>query len=323
MSRVELRDYRAEVDTTRELVADARAGLTASPKWLPPKWFYDARGSDLFERITELPEYYQTRAEYRILERYAPDIAERTGVDSLVELGSGSSSKTVLLLDALRKNGTLECFVPSDVSHAALRGALSRLSVDYPEVDLHAVVGDFETTLEVLPRADTRMIALLGGTIGNMEPWQRDRFLRQVRGALDGGEWLLLGTDLVKDPERLRRAYDDGAGVTAEFNRNVLHVLNHGLRADFPVEEFVHCARYDGRRERVEISLRSPRAMRVWLDEAALAVELSAGEEIETEISAKFRYSGVRTELHEAGFELVDWYTDRDRDFAVALARAS
>ncbi|NYH78331.1 L-histidine N-alpha-methyltransferase [Actinopolyspora biskrensis] len=322
MNSVEPLDHRSESDVTRELLADARIGLTDSPKWLPPKWFYDARGSELFERITELPEYYQTRAEYEILERYALDIVERTGVDTLVELGSGSSYKTRLLLDAMRKHGAPKRFVPSDVSRSALRGALSALSADYPELELHGIVGDFATTLAVLPTGGERMIALLGGTIGNMPVEQRGGFLGEVRSSLVRGEWFLLGTDLVKDPSRLCRAYDDSAGVTAEFNRNVLHVLNRELGADFPVEEFEHRARYEQGRERIVLALRARRAMRVWLRVPELAVELARGEEIETEMSAKFRRGGVEAELEAAGFELAGWYTDEAGDFAVSLARA-
>ncbi|NHD16861.1 MULTISPECIES: L-histidine N(alpha)-methyltransferase [unclassified Actinopolyspora] len=322
MNSVEPLDHGSGTDATRELLADARAGLTDVPKWLPPKWFYDARGSELFERITELPEYYQTRAEYGILERHALDIVERTGVDTLVELGSGSSYKTRLLLDAMRKHGTPKRFVPSDVSRSALRGALAALSADYPELELRGIVGDFATTLAALPAEGERMIALLGGTIGNMPVEQRGGFLREVRGSLARGEWFLLGTDLVKDPSRLCRAYDDGAGVTAEFNRNVLHVLNRELGGNFPVEEFEHRARYERERERIVLTLRAGRAMRVWLRVPELAVDFAPGEEIETEMSAKFRRAGVEAELEAAGFELAEWYTDEAGDFAVSLARA-
>ncbi|SDP91897.1 L-histidine Nalpha-methyltransferase [Actinopolyspora xinjiangensis] len=322
MKPVELINRRSDDDVARELRADAREGLTAEPKRLPPKWFYDARGSELFERITELPEYYQTRAEYEILEAHALDMLELTGVDTLVELGSGSSYKTRLLLDAMRKNGTLHRFVPLDVSASALRGALETIAVDYPEATLYGIVGDFDTALAELPAEGVRMVALLGGTIGNMRSRQRVRFLRTVRDTLSSGEWLLLGTDLVKDPTRLRRAYDDSAGVTAEFNRNVLHVLNRDLGADFPVAEFEHIARWNGDRERIEIGLRSPRAMRVRLDGLDSTVELVAGEVIETEISAKFRRERVDSELAESGFERVEWWTDSAGDFAVSLARA-
>ncbi|SDK80360.1 L-histidine Nalpha-methyltransferase [Actinopolyspora mzabensis] len=322
MRAVELINHRSEADVARELRADARDGLTADPKRLPPKWFYDAHGSELFERITELPEYYQTRAEYEILETHALDIVERTGVDTLVELGSGSSYKTRLLLDAMRKNEKLRRFVPLDVSASALRGALEAIAADYPEPALYGIVGDFDTALAALPEEGTRLVALLGGTIGNMRARQRVRFLRTVREALAAGEWLLLGTDLVKDPARLQRAYDDNAGITAEFNRNVLHVLNRELDADFPVSEFEHVADWNGERERIEIGLRAPRAMRVRLAELDSTIELAAGEVIETEISAKFRRERVASELAEGGFEPVEWWTDRAGDFAVSLARS-
>lgn len=322
MNHSRLTNYREPADAARELREEALAGLTDKPKWLSPKWFYDARGSELFERITELPEYYQTRAEYRILAANALAIVEYSGVDTLVELGSGSSYKTRLLLDAMRKNASLHHFVPLDVSGSALRTAVDAIAADYPEADIHGIVADFHTGLIKLPREGSRLVAFLGGTIGNMLPPQRAEFLGTVRETLAEGEWLLLGTDLVKDPRRLVRAYDDAQGVTAEFNRNVLHVLNRELGADFPVEEFGHRARWNTSAERIEISLRCPRAMRIQLPAIETTIELDADEEIETEISAKFRRDGVRAELEEVGFELCRWWTDDEGNFALSLARA-
>ncbi|RKT87834.1 L-histidine N(alpha)-methyltransferase [Saccharopolyspora antimicrobica] len=304
-------------DAARELRADVREGLTEQPKWLSPKWFYDAAGSELFERITALPEYYQTRAEQQILQRTAMDIAEITGAATLVELGSGSSEKTRLLLDALRKHGTLHRFVPLDVSGSALRAAVDAIALDYPELLVRGVVDDFTSGLTALDAGTDRLVAFLGGTIGNLLPAERAGFFASVRSALRPGEWLLLGTDLVKDPERLVRAYDDASGVTAEFNRNVLRVLNRELGADFSVEEFGHVALWNAEQEWIEMRLRAARPMRV-----ELTAELAAGEEIRTEISAKFRRERVRDELTTAGFDLRHWWLDDAGDFALSLAVA-
>ncbi|RCW45986.1 L-histidine N-alpha-methyltransferase [Halopolyspora algeriensis] len=320
MSRPELIVGFTEAEAARALRADAHAGLSDTPKWLSPKWLYDARGSELFERITELDEYYPTRAEHRILQRRAMEIAEMTEVDTLVELGSGSSDKTRLLLDAMRKNETLEQFIPLDVSASALRAATDAIAVDYPELTVRGVVGDFTTGLANLPAGNARMVAFLGGTIGNLLPAERAEFLAAVRTALHPGEWLLLGTDLVKDPDRLVRAYDDAVGVTAEFNRNVLHVLNRELGADFPVAEFEHVARWNPEREWMEMRLRATRPMRVSVPELELVVDFAEGEEIGTEISAKFRLERVRDELDAAGFALHRWWTDEAGDFAASLA---
>jgi L-histidine N-alpha-methyltransferase len=227
-------------DAAAALRADARAGLTASPKHLPPRWFYDARGSALFEEITALPEYYPTRTEAALLARSVDEIAVASGADTLVELGSGSSAKTRLLLDALARAGTLRRYVPQDVSEAALRGALDELAAAYPGVALHGVVGDFTADLDKLPGGDRRMVAFLGGTIGNLVPAERAAFLSALRAVLEPGETLLLGTGLVIDEATLVAAYDDAAGVTAAFNRNVLHVLNRELDADFDVDAFAH-----------------------------------------------------------------------------------
>lgn len=307
---------------SRALRHDVLTGLRAEPKWLPPKWFYDARGSELFEDITRLPEYYPTRAEREILDARAAELAGRTGARSLVELGSGSSEKTRLLLSSLRDHGTLHEFVPLDVSESALREAVAAIVADYPGLRVHGVVGDFTAPLEGLPGESPRLVAFLGGTIGNLLPEERHGFLKSVRGVLDEGEWLLLGTDLVKDPGTLVRAYDDAAGVTAEFNLNVLRVLNRELDADFPADGFTHVAVWDPANEWIEMRLRARRAMRVEIHGVDLAVDLAEGEEIRTEISAKFRRDGVERELKGAGFELDRWWTDQAGRFALSLARA-
>jgi L-histidine N-alpha-methyltransferase len=319
----ELDVHLTAADAEAALRADARAGLTATPKELPPKYFYDARGSQLFERITELPEYYPTRTERALLEGSVAAIAEASGADTVVELGSGSSTKTRLLLDAFRAGGTLRRYVPQDVSEVALRGALDALAGEYPELELHGVVGDFTKDLTALPAGGRRMIAFLGGTIGNLRPAERAAFLAQVRSVLQPGEQLLLGTGMVIDEPTLVAAYDDAAGVTAEFNRNVLHVLNRELRADFVPEAFAHVAVWDAEQEWIEMRLRAEKAMRVRVEELALDVDFAEGEQMRTEISAKFRREGVREMLGAAGFELARWWTDEDRRFALSLATAA
>ena len=315
--------YLGADDLRRDLEADARAGLTASPKTLPPKWFYDERGSQLFEEITGLPEYYPTRAEREILAAHAPDIATAVGAKTLVELGSGSSDKTRLLLDALHRHGTLARFVPLDVSESALRAAAAAINADYPDLEVHAIVGDFTAHLDRIPSGDGRMVAFLGGTIGNLVPAERAVFLSALRATLHADEWLLLGTDLVKDEATLVAAYDDAAGVTAEFNRNVLRVLNRDLDGDFDVEAFAHVARWDRANEWIEMRLRAERAQTVRLKRLELRVEFGAGEELRTEVSAKFRREGVAAELTAAGFAPRHWWTDAAGRFAVSLARAT
>ncbi|NMI00293.1 L-histidine N(alpha)-methyltransferase [Pseudonocardia acidicola] len=309
-------------DADAALRADARAGLTADPKQLPPKWFYDARGSELFEKITELPEYYPTRTERALLLDSVGEIATASGAHTVVELGSGSSYKTRVLLDAFAKAGTLRRYVPQDVSESALRGAMDALEEEYPGLELHGVVGDFTRDLGRLPRGGRRMIAFLGGTIGNLLPDERAAFLAHVRSVLEPGEQLLLGTGLVIDPAVLVPAYDDAAGVTAEFNRNVLRVLNRELGADFDEEAFAHVALWDAENEWIEMRLRAERDMTVTVAELDLTVAFAAGEEMRTEVSAKFRPDGVRAMLVDAGFELTRWWSDRDGRFGLSLGTA-
>ncbi|TDP91976.1 dimethylhistidine N-methyltransferase/ergothioneine biosynthesis protein EgtC,TIGR03442 [Labedaea rhizosphaerae] len=306
----------------RSLAADVRAGLTASPKTLPPKWFYDARGSELFERITRLEEYYPTRAEREVLAARAAEIASASDAHTLVELGSGSSEKTRLLLDALRDNDSLRQIVVLDVSETALRDASSALRDEYPSAQVHGVVGDFTEHLSLLPGESPRLVAFLGGTIGNLLPAERAKFLSSVRDVLSPGDSFLLGTDLVKDEQTLVAAYDDASGVTAEFNRNVLHVLNRELNADFDVAAFEHVARWNADEERIEMRLRATRAMRVHLPGVDLEVSFEQGEELLTEVSAKFRRETVAAELTAAGFALREWWTDSEGRFAVSLASA-
>ena len=309
----------ADLDAT--LRADVLDGLGHRPRTLPPKWFYDDRGSQLFDEITRLEEYYPTRREREILGREALAIARRAGTDTLVELGSGTSEKTRILLDAWLTTG-LRRFVPFDVSESTLRDASHAVADEYPGVQVHAVVGDFERHLGALPTGGRRTVAFLGSTIGNLVPAERAAFLKELRAALESGDSLLLGTDLVKDRHRLIEAYDDQAGVTAEFNRNVLHVVNRRLGADFVPERFRHVARWDAGREWIEMRLRSERDQVVHIPTLGLEVAFDDGEELRTEVSAKFRRRGIAAELAAAGFELDQWWTDAAGDFALSLSFA-
>ncbi|MGD0934065.1 MAG: L-histidine N(alpha)-methyltransferase [Streptosporangiaceae bacterium] len=311
------------------LRADARAGLTSTPKSLPPKWFYDAAGSELFEKITGLPEYYPTRAEREILQSAAGQIAALSGAGTLVELGSGSSEKTRLLIDALRAARTLRTYVPVDVSEPALVAAAIALLTEYPGLEVRAVVSDFEQDLGLPAPASRggapgakgrRLVAFLGSTIGNLLPGERAAFLARIRAALGEGDSLLLGTDLVKDPAVLLAAYDDAAGVTAAFNKNVLSVLNTELGADFDLDAFEHVAAWDPEREWIEMRLRAATAQTVHLPAIELTARLEAGEEMRTEVSAKFRRDRMTAELAAAGFTMQELWTDSQGRFGLSLS---
>lgn len=301
------------------LRADARAGLTASPKLMPPKWLYDEKGSELFGEITRQPEYYPTEAERRLLRRVADDVAAAARCDTLVELGSGSSDKTRVLLDSLERYGDLKRFVPFDVSEATLRAAGAAIREEYPDVAVHAVVGDFDQHLDLIPRGGRRLVAFLGSTIGNLGPADRQIFLRRLSSTFGPDDRLLLGADLVKSVERLEAAYNDAAGVTARFTHNLLTVLNRELEADFALDAFVHDARWDPVREWIRIGLRSLEEQTVTLRALDLTVEFVAGELLRTEVSSKFRREGLSDELAASGFRLTDWWDDGD----VALLMAA
>jgi L-histidine N-alpha-methyltransferase len=315
--------YHLEPDhAAAALRADALAGLTARPKTLPHRWFYDERGSGLFDQITRLPEYYPTRAERTVLEVRAGEIAAASGADTLIELGSGTSEKTRLLLTALHEAGTLRRFVPFDVDPSVLRAAGAAITAEYPEISVEAVVGDFTRHLGELPRSVSgrRLVAFLGSTIGNLEPGPRGKFIAELSDTLQPGDSFLLGTDLVKDPDRLVRAYDDADGVTAAFNRNVLAVLDRELKADFDPDAFEHVALWDGEHEWIEMRLRSRVDQVVTVVELDLQVPFAAGEELHTEVSAKFRREGVEQELAAAGLAMTHWWTDPAGDFGVSLS---
>ena len=321
--RVEIAFHRdgRESDGFRE---ELREALAETPRRIPSKYFYDDRGSELFEAICELPEYYPTRTERGILERRAGEIARRSGASELVELGSGAATKTRILLDAMDEAGTLEVYVPFDVSEAMVRRVARELAEDYPRLRVHGVVADFLSHLGEVPRlheGGRRLALFLGGTIGNLTPEQSKEFLRQVSASLDRGDFLLLGTDLVKDPAVIEAAYDDSAGVTAAFNLNALSVVNRLTGGDFDPAGFRHRAFYDTERHRIEMRLVSTREQTVTLPELDLALDFAPGDEILTEISTKFDRPRVEAMLAEAGFELIDWLTDPDELFALSLAR--
>jgi L-histidine N-alpha-methyltransferase len=310
-------------DDERTLANDVLDGLTKPFKELAPKHFYDARGSELFEQICEQPEYYPTRTELAILRARAAEIVERTGAGELVELGAGASDKARVLLDAMRDAGTLQRYIPLDVSQSVVEAAAQTLVDDYEGLAVHGVVGDFERHLELVPDADgaPRLVALLGGTIGNFPPGTRRNVLTKIASLLGPEDRLVLGTDLVKDPRVIEAAYNDSAGVTAAFNRNLLHVVNSELDADFRPDGFEHVAFYDRRHEWVEMRLRASRACSVLIGDLDLRVEFAAGEELRTEISAKFTPERVQADLEAAGLELDRWLTDEANLFGVSLAR--
>lgn len=318
-------DVRVDVHLTPDdlvaaLRADALAGLTATPKSIPPTWFYDARGSELYEQITRLPEYYPFRRERDLLRAHAAEIAALSRSDTVLELGSGSSEKTRLLLDALREAGTLRRYVPVDVSETALRSAATALVLDYPGLEVHGVVADLRRHLDRLPGGGSRLVAFLGSTIGNSRPDERAALLGRLAEGMGTGDALLLGTDLVKDPARLVAAYDDAAGVTAEFNRNVIRVLDRELGGDLDAEGFDHVARWDPDEQWVEMRLRSRGARTVRLPALDLRVSFAAGEDLLTEISAKFTRERVERELGAAGLAVLGWWTDPDGDYALSLS---
>ena len=311
--------YLTPGDRVAALRKDVLLGLTSDPKELPAKWFYNDRGSALFEEITRLPEYYLTSRERSILLADGTEIAGLTGAETLIELGSGSADKTGILLRALAEAGSLRRYVPFDVSEQALRDSAARIAGLYPDIEVHGVVGDFERHLPRLPQGLRRLVAFLGSSIGNLVGAERSRFLGELRAGLGSGDAFLLGTDLVKDPSRIEAAYNDAAGVTIEFNRNVLGVVNRELGGDFVLDRFEHVARFDREREWMDIRLRSAVEQTVTVKDIDLRIVFEQGEEMRTEISDKFRRPELEAELGAASFELAGWWTDPDGDFAVSL----
>lgn len=308
-------------DIDKALRVDVRAGLTAEPKELPPKWFYDERGSDLFDQITRLDEYYPTEAERRILIDNAASIIDLTGPETIVELGSGTSDKTGALLDAATSAGVLRRFVPFDVSEEFLRDSVDLLADRYPGLVVHGVVGDFDHHIPYLPGGDRQLLLLLGGTVGNYQPKERRELLSAIAEQQQPGDHVLIGVDLVKDFGRLERAYDDAKGVTAEFNKNVLAVINRRLGADFDLDRFEHVARFDLDDEWIEMLLRSTVDQEARVADLDLTVSFAAGELMRTEVSCKFRRDRFEADLVHAGLEPVRWLTDPAGDFAVSISR--
>jgi L-histidine N-alpha-methyltransferase len=314
-------DVHLSPDEVRQRMrADAIAGLQSDAKSIPPVWFYDERGSQLFEEITHLPEYYPTRAERRLLELHAPVIAELSKADTLVELGAGACDKTRVLLDALQNFGTLAKYVPFDVSDEFLRDAASSLSSEYDALAVHLVIGDFSEHLAEIPTDGRRMVAFLGGTIGNLNPAHRARFLFDLNCTMSSDDSLLLGADLVKDRGRLVAAYDDAAGVTADFNKNVLQVLNQQLGGNFDPEQFSHVALWNDDEQWIEMRLRARSATEVTLRDAGISVTFAEGEEILTEISAKFTPARIEEELGVAGFVVDGMWGADEGEFLLTLA---
>lgn len=309
----------ASAPTVLRMAADVREGLEQTPKELPPKLFYDERGSELFDRITTLAEYYPTRCERAILNRHAPEIVE--GMQELVELGSGTASKTRALLYAMAGAGSLRRYVPFDVDGSVVALCEAELTELYPGLTVHGVVGDFEHDLGRIPPGERRLLAFLGGTIGNFHPAERAGFLARVRELMGPTDRLVLGTDLVKDREVLEGAYDDAEGVTAQFNLNVLRAINEGLGADFDLDGFEHVARWVEKESRIEMLLRSTREQRVAIPGAEVDVRFAEGEEMRTEISTKFTRAGIERELTAAGFALEHLLTDPEGMFAVSVSR--
>ena len=303
-----------------QMLADALQGLQGEQKSIPPVWFYDERGSRLFEDITQQPEYYPTRAERALLEGHASSIAELSKADTLVELGAGACEKTRVLLTALQEMGLLARYVPFDVSDEFLRSAAATLAEEYDSLDIHVVIGDFHRHLAEIPEEGRRMIAFLGGTIGNLNPSQRARFLFDLNCTMSSDDSLLIGTDLVKDRNRLVAAYDDAAGVTADFNRNVLYVLNEQLGGNFDPEHFRHVALWNEDEQWIEMRLRSDEASDVRLEGAGITVHFDEGEELLTEISAKFTPERVERELSAAGFVVEGMWGAEEGEFLLTLA---
>jgi len=305
------------------LEADVRQGMSAAQKALPPKYFYDDRGARLFDAICNLPEYYLTRTEQALLGEVAPEIIALTRPGALVELGSGTSRKTRMLLDAIRREGSTLYYTPMDLSEGVLRRSAHALLREYPDLSIHAVVGDYERELLAIPPGRNRLVVFLGSTIGNLSPTATVAFLAGLRGQLQRGDSLLLGMDLVKPVAVLEAAYNDAAGLTAEFNRNVLEVINRELHADFDLAGFEHIAFFNAQQSQIEMHLRARTACSVTIRDCDLAVRFAAGETIHTEISRKFTESEARAVLTACGFTVARWYAAQGNYFGLALARVT
>ena len=316
-------DVRLDPDSMREaLERDAIAGLTSTPKTLSPVWFYDEIGSELFDEITRLDEYYPTRAERRLLEAHAPGIARASCATTLVELGAGTCTKTRILLDAMQREGNLERYVGIDVAESTLLAATHEISHEYPGIEVAAIIADFHDLCDLMSGTGPKLIAFLGGTIGNFEPDQRRAFFANLRAELTESDSFLIGTDLVKDRERLVAAYDDSRGVTAAFNLNMLSVLNKELGADFDTTQFKHLVFFDEEQKWIEMRLQAVSRQHVVIDRLGIEVTFEQGEEIRTEISAKFTAEGIRAELVEGGFSVDRQFDQPGGEFLVTLSHS-
>lgn len=314
-------DIQLEPASTTVELQEIRQGLTDRPRRLPSKYFYDKRGSALFEEITRLPEYYPTRTELALLQEIAEEIGRRTGAEELVELGAGAATKTRVLLDAMQLSGNLRLYVPFDVSETEVRRVATELTREYPDLFVHGIVADFVHHLGTIPPGQPRMVILLGSTIGNFAPAESRALLSRISEQMEPGDYFLLGADLIKDKELIERAYNDVQGVTAEFNKNILRVVNRVAKTDFDPGLFDHLAFYNGDRQRIEMHLVANRAHRVTAMDLDLTLEIAEGEALQTEISCKYDRPGIEAMLTSSGFEIADWFTDSDQLFALALAR--
>lgn len=304
-----------------EALAALREALAETPRRIPSRFFYDDLGSELFERITELPEYYQTRTEAALLRESADDIVRASGAEELVELGSGAAVKTRILLDAMERADQLLLYVPMDVSEGTVRRSALELAERYPKLQVHGVVGDFLLHLEEIPAGGRRLVIFLGGTIGNFTPAAAREFLALVGDRMSPGDAFLLGTDRIKPVARVEAAYNDGAGVTAEFNLNILRVVNRLVDGDFDPSRFAHRAFYNPDHHWIELRLVSRVDQTVHLPRLGLELQIAAGEELLTEISTKYDEERAAKLLTEAGFEVLRWYTDAEELFGLTLAR--
>ena len=304
-----------------QVQTEIRNNLFSSPRALPSKYFYDDRGSELFERICELPEYYQTRTEHQLLSMCADQIVSLTEAEELVELGSGAATKTRVLLDAMARSNQLRFYVPFDVSEGIVRRVAQELIAEYDGLKVHGVVGDFLSHLEHIPNGARRLVVILGGTIGNLRPEAALAFLSSIHTEMASGDFFLLGVQLITEVDRLEAAYNDAEGVTAEFNKNILLVMQSTFGANFHPDAFEHVALYNSNDHRIEMRLRSVKHQVVNIPSLGRTLTLKKGEEILTEISTKYDRPRANTLLNNAGFEMVDWFTDPEQLIGLALAR--
>lgn len=316
-------DNQIDPASDQQALLELRQGLSENPRRIPTRFFYDRKGSELFEKITDLVEYYLTRAERSLLERYASEIQSITSCEELLELGAGAATKTRILLDAMQSAGKLGLYIPFDVSESEVRRVAEELVSEYPGLKVHGIVADFVHHLTAVPSGANRLILLLGSTIGNFSHDAAVEFLKRISSQMESCDYFLLGVDLIKDVARIEAAYNDEMGITADFNRNILRVINQFAQADFQPERFDHRAFYNRDLNRIEMHLVASRPMSVALEALDLRLEIGAGEALFTEISCKYDRAMTESMLTEAQFQMSKWFTDSDGLFALALARKS